>query len=298
MEQVYHLVVYKPKSVLFLILLLTGFFAYHARHIRLDSSVDGLLPKEDPEKHYYNEVRQLFGSDEIGVIGLITDNIYTAAVLQKIKRLTEEIGKIPQVKSVVSLSNAQDIIASVAEEQALLVPDIPRTAVGWDALKEQVNDVPVYVKNLVSPDGHAAAIIITFLDGLSDEEFRRRGINETIQAIVDKESGPERLYYTGLPYFKTHLAKSMREDLTRFVPLTLFLIVVILFVSFRSLRGVLLPTLTVVVSLTWTLGIMVARCTPCMWSPNTTSWPSPAVRHARWCWRLCRKRARPPSSLP
>ena len=157
MERVYHLIVYKPKSVLFLILLLTGFFAYHARHIRLDSSVDGLLPKEDPEKHYYNEVRQLFGSDEIGVIGLITDNIYTAAVLQKIKRLTEEIGKIPQVKSVVSLSNAQDIIASVAEEQALLVPDIPRTAVGWDALKEQVNDVPVYVKNLVSPDGHAAA---------------------------------------------------------------------------------------------------------------------------------------------
>src|SRR3989441_4882602 len=257
MERVYHLIVYKPKSVLFLILLLTGFLAYHARHIRLDSSVDSLLHKEDPEKHYYNEVRQLFGSDEIGVIGLITDNVYTAEVLQKIKRLTEEIRKIPQVKSVVSLSNAQDIIASVAEEPALLVPDIPRTAVGWDALKEQVNDVPVYVKNLVSPDGHAAAIIITFLDGLSDEEFRRRGINETIQAIVDKESGPERLYYTGLPYFKTHLAKSMREDLTRFVPLTLFLLVVFLFVSFRSLGRVFLPTLTVVVSLTLPLGIMV-----------------------------------------
>ena len=117
MERVYHLIVYKPKSVLFLILLLTGFFAYHARHIRLDSSVDSLLPKEDPEKHYYNEVRQLFGSDEIGIIGLITDNIYTAAVLQKIKRLTEEIGKIPQVKSVVSLSNAQDIIASVGKNK-------------------------------------------------------------------------------------------------------------------------------------------------------------------------------------
>src|SRR5256712_4922049 len=257
MERVYHLIVYKPKSVLFLILLLTGFFAYHARHIRLDSSVDSLLPQEDPEKHYYNEVRQLFGSDEIGVIGLVTDNVYTPEVLQKLKRLTEEVKKIPAVKSATSLANAQDIVASVAEESTLLVPDVPRTAIGWDALKEQVNDVPVYVKNLVSPDGHAAAIIITFLDTISDDEFLRRGINETIQAIVDKESGPERLYYTGLPYFKTHLAKSMREDLTRFVPLTLFLIVVILFVSFRSLRGVLLPTLTVVVSLTWTLGIMV-----------------------------------------
>src|SRR2546425_12364507 len=139
MERVYHLIVYKPKSVLFLILLLTGFFAYHARHIRLDSSVDSLLPQEDPEKHYYNEVRQLFGSDEIGVIGLVTDNVYTPEVLQKLKRLTEEVKKISAVKSALSLANAQDIIASVAQEQVLLVPDVPRTAVGWDALKEQVN---------------------------------------------------------------------------------------------------------------------------------------------------------------
>lgn len=256
MERVYSLIVGRPKIVLFLLLLITGFFAYHARDIRLDSSVDSLLPKDDPEKQYYNEVRQLFGSDEIGLIGLITDNVYTPEVLQKLKRLTAEVKKISAVKSAISLANAQDIIASVAQEQALLVPEVPRTAVGWDALKEQVNDVPVYVRNLVSPDGHAAAVIIEFRDTISDDEFLRQGINETIQAIVDRENGPERLYYTGLPYFKTHLAKSMQEDLTRFVPLTLLFIVVILFVSFRSLRGVLLPTLTVVVSLTWTLGIM------------------------------------------
>jgi uncharacterized protein len=256
MERVYSLIVGKPKIILFSLLLITAFFAYHARDIRLDSTVDSLLPKNDPEKQYYNEVRQLFGSDEIGVIGLVADNVYTPEVLQKLRRLTEEVKKVSAVKSALSLANAPDIVASVTEEQALLVPDVPRTAIGWDALKEQVNDVPVYVKNLVSPDGHAAAIIITFLDTISDDEFLRRGINETIQALVDKESGPERLYYTGLPYFKTHLAKSMREDLTRFVPLTLFLIVAILFVSFRSVRGVLLPTLTVVVSLTWTLGIM------------------------------------------
>ncbi len=256
MDWVYSVIVGRPKIVLFLLLLITGFFAYHARAIRLDSSVDSLLPKNDPEKQYYNEVRQLFGSDEIGVVGLVTDNVYTPAVLQKLKRLTEEIKKIPAVKSAVSLANAQDVIASVAQEQVLLVPEIPMTAAGWDALKEKVDDVPVYVKNLVSPDGHAAAIIITFLDTISDDEFLRQGINEAIQAIVDRENRPERLYYTGLPYFKTHLAKSMREDLTRFVPLTLLFIVAILFVSFRSLRGVLLPTLTVVVSLTWTLGIM------------------------------------------
>lgn len=39
MERVYHLIVYRPKIILLLIFLLTAFFAYHARHIRLDSSM-------------------------------------------------------------------------------------------------------------------------------------------------------------------------------------------------------------------------------------------------------------------
>ena len=37
--------------------------------------------------------RRLFGSDEVGIVGLITDNVYTPEVLQKIKHLTEEIQK-------------------------------------------------------------------------------------------------------------------------------------------------------------------------------------------------------------
>jgi hydrophobe/amphiphile efflux-3 (HAE3) family protein len=250
------LIINRPRSVLLLVLLLTAFFASAARQIRLDGSVDSLLPRGDPEKQYYDEVRQLFGSEEIGVIGLVTSDIYTPRVLQKIQHLTEEISKIPEVKSVLSLTNAPDIIRSVVEEQSLLIPEIPTTATEWEALPEKVASMPVYLKTLASPDGSAAAITIAFRDNISDDEFLRRGINDTIQAIIDRETGPDRLYYTGLPYFKTHLAHSLRKDLTRFVPLTLLCIMAVLFVSFRSMRGVALPTLTVVVTLTWTLGIM------------------------------------------
>src|SRR5215510_6630730 len=124
MKRVSSLIVYRPKTILFSILFLTGFFAYHARYIRLDSSVNSLLPKDDPEKGYYDEVRHLFGSDEIGVIGLVADNVYTPRVLQKIKRLTDEIKKISEVKDVFSLTNVPDIITSVARENTLLVPDV------------------------------------------------------------------------------------------------------------------------------------------------------------------------------
>ena len=255
MERIYHLIVQRPKSVLFFILLLTGFLGYHAVHVRLDSSVENLLPQGDPENQYYEEVRRLFGSDEVGVIGLITDNIYTPEVVQKIKRLSDEIKKIEGVEDVISLTTAVDPVADVVEPP-LLVPQVPPTPAALEALKKTLAERPIYLKNLVSPDGRAAAINIFFAN-MTDDEFFSKGIDDTIQGIVAKENGPEKLYYTGLPHFKVYSARAMWEDLTLFVPLTLGLIVVVLFFCFRSLRGTLLPTLTVVVSLTWTLGIMV-----------------------------------------
>jgi predicted RND superfamily exporter protein len=256
MERVYSLIVQRAKVILVFILLLTGFFTNYALHIRVDSSVESLLAQGDPEKEYYDEVRHLFGSDEIGVIGVIADNIYTPQVLQKIKRLTEEVAQIPEVKSVISLTNTPDVITSVAQESALLVPDVNAAHAALAVLKHKLDDQAIYLKNLVSADGRAAAINIFFAN-LSDEEFLRRGVDDTIQTLVAKENGPEKLYYTGLSHFKVYSTKAMWRDLTLFVPLTLLLIIVVLFLSFHSLRGVLLPTVTVLVSLIWTLGIMV-----------------------------------------
>ncbi len=263
MERIAHFIVHRPKILLFFLLLLTGFFAYHARHIRIDSSAESILPQGDPEKGYYDEVRRLFGSDDVAVIGLITDNIYTPQVLQKVKRLTAEFRKIVEVKSVYSLTNAPDILAKVTgAEQDLLVPGIPSTPEAWEELKKKVADTPIYLKNLVSPDGQATAITLSFLESISEDAFVRRGVDDRIQAIVDRENGPEQLYYTGLPHFKAFSAKTMRQDLLDLLPVTLVLIMVVLFLCFRSVRGVLLPTLTVIMSLIWILGVMVLCGSP------------------------------------
>ena len=257
MERLYQLVVNRPKTLLLLLFILTCVFGVYAKDIRLDSSVESLLSQDNPDSQYYAEVRQLFGSDEVGVVGLLADDIYTADVLHKITRLTEALENIEGVQEVLSLTNALDPIADVVEPPPL-VTQIPTDQAGLEALRETLADRPIYLKNLVAIDGKAAAINIFFAD-MDDEEFMQRGIDAQIQAILDteRETGPEELFYTGLPRFKVYSARAMQRDLIRFVPLTLLAIVVVLFVSFRSIRGVLLPALTILVSLIWTLGIMV-----------------------------------------
>jgi len=98
MERIYRLIVYRPKSVLFVLLLLTSFLGLHALHLRIDSSAEHLLATDDPNKQYYDEVRDIFGSDDIGVIGLVAENVYTPSTLEKIRRITARVEKIDGVQ--------------------------------------------------------------------------------------------------------------------------------------------------------------------------------------------------------
>ena len=247
----------RPKFLLALVLFLTGFFALHARHITFDSAIENLLPHDTPAQRYYADIRRQFGSEEVGVVGLIADTIYTPVVLQKIARIMDALQRITGVKHVVSLTNAVDFVTSVRDEDTLLVPQVPTTQKGWRALKQRIHTTPLYHKSLVSPDGRATAISIFFFDNLSDEEFTSLGIDAAIQAIVDQEQGPEQLFYTGLPHLKSYAKTAMQQDLIRLLPLAGLCMSVLLFICFRSWRGVLLPLLVISVGMIWTLGIMV-----------------------------------------
>src|SRR5215470_469188 len=103
MERFYPLIVYRPKSVLLLVFLLTGFFVFYAGQVNESGSIESLLSPDDPEKQYYEQVRRIFGNDQIVVVGLVADTIYTAEVLQQLKHLTEEVHKVDGVASVSSL---------------------------------------------------------------------------------------------------------------------------------------------------------------------------------------------------
>ena len=54
-------------------------------------------------------------------------------------------------------------------------------------IRKKVEEYPIYLKNVVAPDGRAAAINIFFAE-MTNDEFMRRGIDEAVQAIVDREN--------------------------------------------------------------------------------------------------------------
>jgi predicted RND superfamily exporter protein/CRP-like cAMP-binding protein len=245
--------------VLLVLLVVTSFLGFHARRLQLDFSVENLLASDDPNKAYYDEIRTLFGSDDLAVIGLLTDNVYTPATLEKIGRITAQVEKIDGVSSVNSLTNTPDPIANV-DDPPLLIPQIPTNPETLAAIRSKVEDNPIYL-NLVSRDAKGAAILI-FFKPLTDAEFANKKIEERLEEILARERGSDELYLAGTQNLKLNSVKLMREDLRTFTPLSVLVIMGVLGVCFRTFRGVFLPLLSVLCGVIWTLGIMALSEAP------------------------------------
>src|SRR6059058_491738 len=244
-----------PLAVVLANLLVTAVLGFYALQLRIESSLESMLPAGDPKVEYYAQTRAIFGSDDVAVVGVRARDIFAPSTIEKIARVTDEIAKVDGVEHVLSIVNAVDPAADVLHPPRLL-PRIPPEPEEVEALKKKLVATPLYGKNLVADDFTGAAINV-FFKNLNDEQYLDLGVDRKIMDILAARQGPEELFYTGAAHVKQAAVELMRRDLVRFTPIALVLVLIVLWFAFRTVRGVVLPVLTVGGALVWTLGIIV-----------------------------------------
>jgi len=227
----------------------------YAFHIRIENSLESMLPAGDPKVAYYNATRAVFGSDDVGVIGIRADDVFAPSTILKIARVTDALAKVPGVESVLSITNVVDPTAYFASA-ARLLPRIPPTPDEVEALKRKLAATPLVGKNLIADDFRGAAIVV-FFENLTDAQYLDLGVDRRIMDLLAAENGPEALFYTGAAHVKQAAVELMRRDIARFTPIALVLMLLVLWLCFRTVRGISLPILAVAMALVWTLGVIV-----------------------------------------
>ena len=187
--------------------------------LNIDPSANRLFSENQSAKQYYDKTRQIFGSDETLIITVASDDVFTAASIDTINRITTRIGALPAVHHVVSLANAVDIRTvdggldispfSMALEDGSASPE---------DIKKRVLGNPLYAGNLVSKAADATALVVYFND-ISDRDYIRGGIHEDITRIVAEEQGNNEIFMTGSPYFKFAMVDLLVDDLIWTPPL-------------------------------------------------------------------------------
>ncbi len=251
-------VVKHPKIIIIIIAIVTLFFSWQLIYISLDNDVLSFIPDDNPEViKYYNSEEQ-FGSDRVFAVAVETTvgTIFTPYFIELISSLTEDFGNMDYDIEVSSFANTNYIEGtSYGIEVKPMLEEYLGTASDILKLKERLLSWELYEGSLYSKDFTSAQILVKLNSVPTDEE--RDGIYTHIRNSLININNPSiNWYITGLPAVTYLISNNMEADLINLIPLVLLVVISTLYLSFRRLGGVILPLLTIIISIVWTLGLM------------------------------------------
>jgi predicted RND superfamily exporter protein len=233
--------------------------------IELDASEEPLMLSGDPARAIYEQATRTFGNDDVYVIAMITPDVFTAEDLGALRRISHALLALPGVRRAESLVDINAYRYDATHDWIDITPfiqEIPTDAAELAELRRRALVDPIYPDLIVSDDGRAAAINLSFRK-LSDREFIRGELDERIRAIALAESTPERrFHFTGRPHVKARTYHVMVWDLVRLIPLSVAMAALVVFAMTGSPRGVALPLLACLTATLWTFGLLAVLAVP------------------------------------
>jgi hypothetical protein len=247
--------------VVLLIMGMTAFLITRIGSLKLDTDPDLWAPQAHPYVQTTNLLEKTFGGRNVMIIGVVPKqgDIYQPAVLAKIQQIQNGVENVPyavrhNILSLAARKVKQIKGAPQGMEVRQMMERIPQTPQEISQLKAAVSSLPIYINSLVSPDGKAAAVIADFKLDKSNPSYA--AVYEAIKPIVERARGDDvDIYLGGMmvsdAWFEFHMMK-----MPILFGMALLIIMCIQFWSFRSFQGMLLPTLTAILSVIWALGLM------------------------------------------
>jgi len=226
----------------------------------LDPSIESLLPSADENRTFYDKTRKLFGNDDTLLLAINRPGgVFEPSFLSALLRITTRIGEIEGVQRVVSLANAPNIRAVGGDlEVAPLYDEPPTDPAEIERVRRDALRSPVFRGSLLGEDGTTTGIAIQPVD-MPEMEFNKLGIDEKIQRVAreELEGLPDvRIWLVGSAHLKAETSRFLLRDLSLVIPLAFALIMLIALLSFRSLRGLLIPLSTIGIAILWTFAVM------------------------------------------
>lgn len=242
------------------IILTTLVLGSAAYRVRIDIDRKTQLPQNHPLIKIENQITQVFGGARIVEIAVIPKQggIFQPAVLAKIQRITDAVESLPGVvRSNVLSIMAQRAKAIRGTEDAMevqqLMGDISDSPEAMQELKDRIAGQPFYTPLIVSKNGEAAAILADFREG-TEPFLLNTVIHKKISEIVSREADDTtEIHIVGMPIWLSYLDQFAHE-MPFYLLLAIIIIGLIHYEAFRTIQAMLLPLVTALLSVVWSLG--------------------------------------------
>lgn len=262
LKQIDKVVFAYPKVTATIILLITVYFAFQVPGVRIISDYADLLPQEHTYIQTHNIIRDTFGgaNNVIIAVKVKDETIFTNETLARIHRITQEVDKLTGINHNLVTSLTHRTMRKIWLNEFGAVKSSPY----YDPLKEHyseqellemqngvVSDPGVYGL-YVSPDLSSALIRGTMNEG----ELDYKAVFDELKEIRDTETAEGiNIYATGQPVLVGWVSSYVGEILQIFM-YTVLIMLVLLILYFRKFYGVLLPSMGILLTSLWGLGML------------------------------------------
>jgi predicted RND superfamily exporter protein len=240
--------------VMGLLAVVTVFLGIQLKNTKLDSSVEKMFPKNDAETEYFHEFRAKFNSENDYLLLIIERKagIFDSTFLCSVGTYSQKLSKLKNVNNVTSITNQKELLlySNGIKKQ---IPYVDLEAFDPKQDSARIYSKEELVKTLVSKDGKSLCLFIKHDDYLSNEDAE---VLITSIKNTSKKYKFDNLVVFGRSYAQSYVMGLMSFQMTLFLILSAILIIVCLFLAFKSIWGILIPQLVVFLGMFWLLGGM------------------------------------------
>ena len=245
-----------PKVILSILGAITLVLGTFLPKVKMDFSIEQLFSQNDPVINRFLNFREEFdGVDNRIFLLYESDDPFSYKNLELNKKMVYAFENIEGVSKVTSLTNIELFTEGGEYLLSPVYENIPKSIDSLNIAKERILSSDLLKNYLISEDGKVAAILIEVSDSFNEHESRE----SIVKQIDELQLGTDWTWHqTGLPIIRTRYVQYMIADNITFLIPVLSMLILLLSLLFRSLVGLALPLIVVLLTIIWTLGFMTA----------------------------------------
>lgn len=245
----------RPWLGLSALLLVSLLAATQLGRIEVRIAPDDMLLAGDPQRAYYDKVKDTFGDEQVVLVVVSDDKIADPARIDQLRQADLRLRSLPFVartESLFTVPHVRSVDGFIVDSPYL--EKTPETAEQIDQVLTEAATNPLIRGLLVSTDQRALAIALVLGGGHTANDARVTGaVDDAIAPLHDHFSSA---YAVGFAQVRDELAGRIVSEQAELLPWAVGALLIALFLLLRQLVDILTPLVTAGLSILWTYGLM------------------------------------------
>ena len=231
---------------------LTIMFGLTLPDTKFDYDFDKFFKPDDETTKYFNNHRQDFGTDNDFILIAVVNKsgVFDPVFLTKIDSLTQEVKTLQYVKNVIAPTT---LTYNVREPLTGAIFQTPVIRGDRDKDSIRVFSDPSLIDNIFSTDTSAVSLVVITDSNLS--KAKSDIVSEALQTSLSNYSF-DGVHLAGRAIAQVVYIDKIQNEFGLFMGIAIIFVVIILFITFRSFRGVIIPMVTVLTAVVWSIGLL------------------------------------------